>query len=93
MANLFRAALIACASGAALVPLPSAGVERWYAARLYAALQPLLTSLSNLAPFALLDPLIGVIAVLWIAFAARDLRRARGRARGALLIVVRTIVW
>ena len=93
MPNLFRTALIASAAGAALIPLPPADVERWYSARLYAALQPLLTSLSNLAPFALLDPLIGVIVVLWIALAARDLRRARGRARGALLILVRTIVW
>ena len=88
-----RAALVAVAAGAAVVPLPPAAVDRWYSARVYATLQPLLTSLSNLAPFALLDVLVGAIAVLWIALAARDLLRAPGRLRGALRIVVRTIVW
>ena len=36
-------------------PAAATAVDRWYSARVYAALQPLLTSLSNLAPFALLD--------------------------------------
>ena len=91
--NWLGTALVASAVGAALAPLTPAAVERWYAARVYATLQPLLTSLSNLAPFALLDLLVGAIAVLWIALAARDLRRAPGRLRGSLRIATRTIVW
>ncbi len=88
-----RTALVAAAAGAALVPVPAALVDRWYSARVYATLQPLLTSISNLAPFALLDLLMAVIAVGWIALAARDLRRAPGGWRGALPIAARTIVW
>jgi hypothetical protein len=79
--------------GAAFMPLPPAAVDRLYSARMYAALQPLLTSMSNLTAFALLDIVIGATAVLWIALAARDLLRTPSRLRGALHIVVRTIVW
>ena len=50
-------ALIAAALAAAFLPLPEAAVERLYSG-VYAGLQPRLTSLSNLAPFALLDVLI-----------------------------------
>jgi len=85
--------LVASALGAAFMPLPAAGVDRLYSARVYAALQPLLTSTSNLTPFALLDVAIGAIAVLWIALAWRDLLRTPSRLRGSLHIVVRTIVW
>ena len=87
-----RVGLTAVAAGAGLIPLPPSGVERWYSARFYASLQPLLTSVSNLAPFALLDILMGATAIAWIALAACDLRRAR-RWRGALSVVGRTMVW
>ena len=89
----FRVALVAGAAVAELAPLPPAAVDRWYSARVYATLQPLLTSLSNLAPFALIDVLIGAVAVLWVALAARDLLRASSRLRRARQIVGRTIVW
>src|SRR5437763_10951196 len=89
----FRAAIVVAAAAGALVPLPAATVERWYAAGLYAGLQPLLTSLSNLAPFALFDLLVGVVGVAWLAFAVRDLRRSATRARGAARIAARTVVW
>jgi hypothetical protein len=88
-----RVALIACAAGAALAPLPPAAVDRWYSAGFYATLQPLLTSLSNLAPFALLDLLLAAVAVAWIALAARDARRAPRRGRAVLAIAVRTVTW
>ena len=78
---------------AAFIPLPPAAVDRLYSARLYATLQPLLTSLSNLAPFALLDVVIGVTAAVWIALAVRDLFGTPSRLRAALRIVARTIVW
>lgn len=88
-----RAVLVAAAAGAALLPLPSAAVDRWYSERLYATLQPLLTSLSNLASFALLDLLMAVVGVAWIALAARDLASAPRRRRGARRIFARTLVW
>jgi Protein of unknown function (DUF3810) len=88
-----RVALVASAVAAAFAPLPPAAVDRLYSARVYAMLQPLLTSMSNLVPFALLDVLIGATAVFWFALAARDLLRTADRLRGALHIVLRTIVW
>ena len=88
-----RALLMACAAGAALVPLPPAAVDRWYSARLYGALQPLLTSISNLAPFALFDLFAAAIAVAWVALAARDLSRASRRRRVIWPIAARTVTW
>lgn len=88
-----QTAVVAAAAGAALAPLPPRAVERWYSARVYASIQPLVTSFSNLAPFALFDLLLAAIAVSWIALAARDLLRARRRWRGALRILARTMVW
>jgi hypothetical protein len=88
-----RAALVACAAAAALVPLPPTAVDRWYSARLYGALQPLLTSISNLAPFALFDLFALAIAIAWIALAARDLYRASRRRRAVWPIAARTATW
>jgi Protein of unknown function (DUF3810) len=89
----WRPALVAAAAGAALVPLPAAVVERLYSARLYLAIQPLLTSLSNLAPFALLDGLVLVAAVSWIGLTARDVRSVKGRLRAVVVVLWRAIVW
>ena len=77
---------------AALGPLPPTLVERLYSVRVYGALQPLLTSASNLTPFALFDLLIASAAALWIGLAARDLARSGTRLRGALRVAVRTAV-
>ena len=89
----FQIGLVGAAAGAALAPLPAAWIDRWYSARVYGRVQPLLTSLSNLAPFTLLDVLIAVTALIWIACGIRDLRRAADRRRGAWRVVVRTVVW
>ena len=88
----WRAALVALAAGAAVIPLPAAAVDRWYSAGVYATLQPRLTSLSNLAPFALFDLLAVVLAIAWTVLAARELRRTPSRLRGALQIAAHTIV-
>jgi hypothetical protein len=91
--NWRRLVLIACAAAAAVAPLPPALVDRWYSARWYGGLQPLVTSISNLAPFALLD-LFGVaVAAAWTVLAARDLFRAPGGLRGAWRVTVRTVTW
>ena len=89
----FRAALVGAAAAAALAPLPPPAVDRWYSARAYATLQPLLTSLSNLVPFALLDLAIAAVALGWVALAVRDVARAPRRSRAALGIGMRTVVW
>jgi hypothetical protein len=88
-----RAVVVLCALGAAATPLPAFAVDRWYSARVYAALQPLLTSLSNLAPFAVLDLLIAAVVTTWIALAVLDLRAAGNRWRAAGRISARTVVW
>ena len=54
----WRPALVAAAIAAALVRLPPSIVERMYSAHVYTGVQPLLTSFSNLAPFALFDLLV-----------------------------------
>jgi hypothetical protein len=87
----WRAAVVTFALGAALAPAPPLLVERLYSRGAYGFVQPLLTSASNLAPFALLDVLLIMLAVAWIACAVRDVRRSWVRA--ALPIAVRTLVW
>ena len=89
----FRAGIVLLAAAGALAPLPAAAVDRWYSAGLYATLQPMLTSLSNLAPFALFDGLVALVAIAWLALAARDLRRPEAPLRRGLRIATRTIVW
>jgi Protein of unknown function (DUF3810) len=90
-----RAALVVLAIGVALVPIPSGAVERVYSTRIYAALQPAVTSLSNRVPFVLLDLLVIAVVVAWIVAASSDF--ARARTRGWLVIAgrvaLRTVVW
>ncbi|MCU1383877.1 MAG: hypothetical protein JWL71_2574, partial [Acidobacteria bacterium] len=88
-----RVMLVAAAGAAAVLPLPTATVQRWYSERVYGMVQPLLTSLSNRAPFALFDVLMGVVAAAWLLNAARDLWAPGRRGRGTLRIGIRTIVW
>ena len=70
------AVAFATASLAALLPLPHDLVERWYSRGVFPPLQRLLTTISNLVPFALFD-------VLWIgAVAAAAILVYRSRAYG-----------
>jgi hypothetical protein len=89
----WRPALVAAAVGAVFVPLPVALVERVYSTHLYPGIQPLLTSLSNLAPFALFDGLAIAVVLSWIVLGVRDLRSVKGRLRAAAVILWRAIVW
>ena len=88
-----RVALVAIATLAALVPLPSRAIERFYSASVYPILQPVITAVSNRVPFALLDILILSVVVAWSALAVRQFARARGRLAAIGAIVLRTIVW
>src|SRR4051812_42033847 len=85
--------VVVVAIAAALLPLPPAAVQRWYAGPMYGTVQPFLTSASNLVPFALLDVLIGGVGAAWLLLTVRDLAAPRPRRLGALRIVIRTMVW
>ena len=61
-----RAALLALAAAAVLVPIPSRFVERFYSHGLFPVIQPLLTALSNSAPFALFDALLIAVIGAWL---------------------------
>jgi Protein of unknown function (DUF3810) len=78
---------------AALVHVPASIVERLYARRIYAGLQPLVTSISNLVSFPLFDLLAALVVVAYVSLAVRDLVRIRGRWRALWSIVARTAVW
>jgi predicted small integral membrane protein len=67
-------ALLAATGLAAAVPIAPATVERVYSTGVYPALQHVLTTFSNRAPFALIDVLLALAAV-WLVVLAVALRR------------------
>src|SRR5438477_5851394 len=79
------------AVGLAIVPFPATAVERWYSTGVYGVLQPPLTRVSNVAPFALLDLAGGVAIAAFLALVVKDFalagwRRALARSLGRLVI-------
>ncbi|MBI3403229.1 MAG: DUF3810 family protein [Acidobacteria bacterium] len=86
-----RVAFVVVALAAALAPVPAMLVDRFYTRGPYRFLQALLTSASNLAPFALFDVLLIAVAVAWTVLATRDVRRSG--LRGVVAIAARTLVW
>ena len=83
--------LVTAGAGLAL-PAPQAAVERWYSAGFYPPLQRVLTSFSNVAPFALLDVLLVALPIVWLTLMVRDIRGSDHRARAAGRWVLRTTV-
>jgi hypothetical protein len=71
--------VVMAAVGAALVPLPASGVERWYSRGVYAHLQPAMTGVSSLVPIAIFDVAAIALLVLLIAPAI-----SRWRTSGAV---------
>ena len=92
-----RAALVAAALAAALVPVPSGFVDRFYSRTVYAWLQPELTAASNRIPFALFDLLTIGAPLIWVALVAGDAARRRGwrkvvgRAASRLIVVAAVV--
>lgn len=79
------AAIIAAAAAAALAPTPAAGVERFYSRQWYPLVQRVLTPVSDLVGFSLLDVLIaaGLLGLgLWWR---REWRRRPSRRRAAAI--------
>src|ERR1043166_4670206 len=91
--SLARGLIVAVAVAAAVAPIPAAAVDQVYAAGLYTRVQPVLTTMSNLPPVAMLHVLLAVVTAVWIGLAWRDVRRAATRGGAALSILVRTATW
>lgn len=87
--------LVLVAVAAAFVPLPRTWIERWYSAGLYLRVQPLVTCVSNLAPFALFDVLIVVTLAVWAITAIANWRRAVARmvTGTAVLYLAFLLMW
>ena len=86
--------LVLIAAAAALAPVPPALVERAYSTSLYLRLQRVVTSTSNLVPFALFDALIIVTLAAWlIAIGVDRVRHRRTWMRILARLVLRTVVW
>jgi hypothetical protein len=66
---MVRAALVALAVAAALIPMPATAVESWYSTAFYPRLQSLITPATNLIPIALLDvAVLLLLAILGLRF-------------------------
>jgi Protein of unknown function (DUF3810) len=89
------AALTALAIVCAVAPAPPELIERVYSNRFYAALQPPLTSVSNLVGIALIDLVLVVAVAAWALLAVRDVARSPedGWRRIIGRIGLRTVTW
>jgi len=87
----WRAAVVALAAAAALVPLPPGAVERVYSTGAYPVWQSLMTAASNATTKSVLDLLIVGTVTVWLVLAAADI--ATRRSRAAVPIAARTVVW
>jgi len=78
------------AGAAALVPWPQKAVDRVYAGGVYPHLQPIVTGVTNLVPFAILDLLVAGAIVGVVASGVRNWSRRRdvAGAIGASLVTV-----
>src|ERR1700730_5904612 len=86
--------LVLVAAAAALAPVPPALGEAAYSTSLYLRLQRVVTSTSNLVPFALFDALIIVTLAAWlIAIGVDHVRHQRAWTGILACLPLRTVVW
>ncbi|MFO7693043.1 MAG: DUF3810 family protein [Vicinamibacterales bacterium] len=94
--------VVAAAVAAALLPVPAAWVEQYYARGWFPPVQRLLTTASNAVPFVVLDALVLAAAGVAAAAALSVLRAPRGRrlrmlgrrtAQGAVLAAAAYLVF
>jgi hypothetical protein len=90
--TLLTVAIFTVIVAALAVPLPPHVVDSAYSTRFYPALQRVLTSFSNLVPFALLDVVIVGFPVVWCALVVRAVARSGRRLREGGRWVLRTAV-
>jgi hypothetical protein len=89
---VLRVLVVTAALAAALVPMPADWIERWYSRGFYIALQNQVTSATNQAAFALLDPASAcVLVALVVAFRRRIRRAGLARASAATLVTIVTL--
>src|SRR5262249_54405737 len=91
--RLWRPAVVALAGAAALIPVPTKLVDRFYSAGIYPRLQSVLTTSSNLVPLAALDVLILLVAAAFVGLAWRDARAGVGPARVLMRILGRGVLF
>jgi hypothetical protein len=84
--------VIAAAILVAVIPVPAAIVERFYATGVYGLFQPAVTFASNAAPFAWLDVLLLAVVGALLLLTARD-TLSRGWRPAAGLMLLRLVVW
>lgn len=82
-----RLLLVGLAIAAATAPMPRAVIEQQYSSGLYLRVQNVVTPVSNLAPFALLDLAVALLLVAGLWALVR-----RWRRRGAVRAIVRTLL-
>lgn len=84
--SAFRLVIVVLAAGLALVPLPRAHVERWYAQGLYPYLQSAVTPVVNLMPIALADVAVVLLLLVLLFSAFANVLR-----RGPVIALWRTL--
>jgi len=89
--RLFLWGVVGIACAAFVIPLPAVAIEQVYSGSIYPAVQRVLTSFSNLVPFALFDVLIVGLPVVWVTLAARDIAGSRRRLQTAGRWALRTL--
>jgi hypothetical protein len=80
-------AIVLVAAVAALAPLPAASVERWYSLTIYPRVQAVVTSVTNVVPFALFDLAVAALLAALIVWLVRTLRMC-GWRRAAVRAIV-----
>ena len=77
MSEMFRVFVIVLAAVAGLAPIDAHLVERWYSTNIYPVIQNLLTPVSNLFPFALLDVVAAAALLAALVVVVRSVRLSR----------------
>ena len=107
MTRIVQALLVISACAAAVMPINGAAIEQFYSTSIYPRIQTILTPVSNLVPFALVDVLtVAAVVALMVstAFAVSRARAARSwrpiagflasiATAGAVIYLVFLAVW
>ncbi len=91
MRGVLGVVVVLLAVSGALAPIDPRLVEQWYSTRIYPVIQQILTPISNLVPFALLDVLLIAALCVAIVMLVRGVRQARRKQgwRPILMTLVR----